>query len=155
MEYKGIRDPKSWDQATTTLTVASASTTLTFQVRSESLQTVEITLDTETSERLVKDLTFILEHERLHAEEAERRTQKENSEDFKCNTCGDYVGEYGVWGLCETCFDKEGGNEALEETERRAAPCAWKDSWEMPRPRTLDIAIDAFNAMAQKDGGIK
>ena len=41
-----------------------------------------------------------------------------NSEDFKCNTCGDYVGEEGVWGLCETCFDKEGGNEALEETER-------------------------------------
>ena len=35
----------------------------------------------------------------------------------------------------------------------RAAP-AWKDSWEMPRPRTLDISNDAFNAMAQKDGGI-
>ena len=37
-----------------------------------------------------------------------------NSEDLKCNTCGDYVGEEGVWGLCETCFDKEGGNEAIE-----------------------------------------
>ena len=36
-----------------------------------------------------------------------------NSEDFKCNTCGDYVGEEGVWGLCDPCFDKEGGNEAL------------------------------------------
>ena len=31
-----------------------------------------------------------------------------NSEDFKCNTCGDYVGEEGVWGLCDPCFDKEG-----------------------------------------------
>ena len=43
-------------------------------------------------------------------------TEKEeiNSEDLKCNTCGDYVGEEGVWGLCETCFDKEGGNEAIE-----------------------------------------
>jgi len=36
-----------------------------------------------------------------------------NSEDFKCNTCGDYVGEDGVWGLCDPCFDKEGGNEQL------------------------------------------
>ena len=168
MEYKAKHDPKSWDQATTTITVALAPTALTFQVHSESMQTVEITLDTETAARMVKDLTFVLEHERLHAEEAERRAQKENSEDFKCNTCGDYVGPEGSWGLCDDCFDKEGGNEALEETERRAryvslrahllrhraAPCAWKDSWEMPRPRTLDIAIDAFNAMAQKDGGI-
>ena len=40
--------------------------------------------------------------------------REENSEDFKCNTCGDYVGEHGVWGLCETCFDKEGGNTELE-----------------------------------------
>ena len=39
-----------------------------------------------------------------------------NSEDFKCNTCGDYVGEEGVWGLCDTCFDKEGGNEALAKS---------------------------------------
>ena len=39
-----------------------------------------------------------------------------NSEDFKCNTCGDYVGEQGVWGLCDTCFDKEGGNEALAKS---------------------------------------
>lgn len=53
-----------------------------------------------------------------------------NSEDFKCNTCGDYVGDEranicigdlsgiygGVWGLCETCFDKEGGNEALDKS---------------------------------------
>tara|TARA_R110000787_G_scaffold4316_1_gene16722 strand:- start:874 stop:1089 length:216 start_codon:yes stop_codon:yes gene_type:complete len=36
-----------------------------------------------------------------------------NSEDLKCNTCGDYVGEEGVWGLCETCFDKWGGNEEI------------------------------------------
>jgi hypothetical protein len=124
MEYKAKHDPKSWDQATTTITVALAPTALTFQVHSESMQTVEITLDTETAARMVKDLTFVLEHERLHAEEAERRAQK------------------------ETCV--MGSSEALEN----AAPCAWKDSWEMPRPRTLDIAIDAFNAMAQKDGGI-
>tara|TARA_R110000851_G_scaffold90072_1_gene196503 strand:- start:25 stop:267 length:243 start_codon:yes stop_codon:yes gene_type:complete len=39
-----------------------------------------------------------------------------NSEDFKCNTCGDYVGEEGVWGLCDPCFDKEGGNEALAKS---------------------------------------
>ena len=73
-----------------------------------------------------------------------------NSEDFKCNTCGDYVGERGVWGLCETCFDKQFGHLP----EKGGGNGAWKDSWEMPRPRTLDIAIDAFNAMAQKDGEI-
>ena len=39
-----------------------------------------------------------------------------NTEDFKCNTCGDYVGEEGVWGLCDPCFDKEGGNEALDKS---------------------------------------
>ena len=53
-----------------------------------------------------------------------------NSEDFKCNTCGDYVGEEGVWGLCDTCFDKEGGNEAL------AKSMEW--SWVKPT-RTLSL----------------
>ena len=32
---------------------------------------------------------------------------------MNCNTCGVYVGANDVWGLCETCFDKEGGNEQL------------------------------------------
>lgn len=59
-----------------------------------------------------------------------------NSEDFKCNTCGDYVGEEGVWGLCDPCFDKEGGNEALaksmewswaEPTRTRPSDPRWED----------------------------
>jgi len=59
-----------------------------------------------------------------------------NSEDFKCNTCGDYVGEEGVWGLCDTCFDKEGGNEALAKsmewswakpTRTRPSDTRWED----------------------------
>jgi len=35
---------------------------------------------------------------------------------MKCNTCGVYVGANDVWGLCETCFDKEGGNAAIEQS---------------------------------------
>ena len=70
-------------------------------------------------------LSFILVHNDRHKEWAAKRflegvdvdnpdNEGINSEDLKCNTCGDYVGEEGVWGLCETCFDKEGGNEAIE-----------------------------------------
>ena len=43
-----------------------------------------------------------------------------NSEDLKCNTCGDYVGKEGVWGLCETCFDKEALEQEAEEKMRNA-----------------------------------
>ena len=37
---------------------------------------------------------------------------------MNCNTCGVYVGANDVWGLCETCFDKEGGNEHLGKSLR-------------------------------------
>ena len=54
-----------------------------------------------------------------------------NSEDFKCNTCGDYVGEDGVWGLCDPCFDKEGGNEQLGKSKMQYAV-------EIVKPRVFD-----------------
>jgi len=52
---------------------------------------------------------------------------------MNCNTCGVYVGANDVWGLCETCFDKEGGNEYLGKSLREGHYAV-----EIVKPRVFD-----------------
>ena len=139
MKYKGIEQASELELEVKVVGELQDKATYTITAcQNLSDDAVSVKLSTEEVIRLRDHLSFILVHNDRDKEWAAKYIRRSwvdnpdneeiNSEDLKCNTCGDYVGEEGVWGLCETCFDKEGGNEALEqeaEEKMRNALSIW------------------------------
>jgi len=138
MKYKGIEQASELELEVKVVGELQDKATYTITAcQNLSDDAVSVKLSTEEVTRLRDHLSFILVHNDRHKEWAAKRflegvdvdnpdNEGINSEDLKCNTCGDYVGEEGVWGLCETCFDKAVLKEEQEAEEKmRNALSIW------------------------------